>query len=837
LSVTEGTAHKKVQRKCAGLFLLLILPVTALACNAPLPQLPGGDTTPVPTIPPLPTLTPTATPTVTSTPTPTTTPTHTPTPTPAPEQLLSQASRAMEYGDYETAKALYRSLLSMPLSRESENQVRLGLGNACLYHREPACAVDAFRELITRSADTTPDRFASVAHFLLGEALMETGEALAAAEEYRAYLTGGTVITSYVSERLGDALYAGGAYTAAVSAYMDAINAAPDRSAEVGAREKLALVYVALEDYPAAIAQYQAILDVAQIRAYRARIEHQLAETLILAGDSEAGYTRHLSVVRTYPEERYAYLSLVTLVEAGRPPDDLLRGMVDYYGGAYGPAVEALNRYVNTYPTTHSGDAHWYAGMSYLKAGSPALAIREFRLLLDTHPENERHGDAWMGLAEAYLSMGDLSTAVETYREFAALMPDHPRAAEALWKVAQSLERTGELEAAARAYLDCSTRYPYSDYGPAALFKSGIQSYRLNELAEAAAAWDTLANVYPTSAYRPAALMWLGKVRLLQGDQQAARAYFDQAAASDPRGYYGLRAAELGVALTTTLPIFTPTRYDPGQKTADQREAESWLATWLGLENTERLSEFQDTLAADPRLQRGSELWRLGLFDAAKWELEALRNATRQDALAQYRLALLFRDLGLYRSSILCAARVISLASESGLSEVPAFIQRLAYPNYYEELVLENAAINNLDPLLLFALIRQESLFESLATSSASAHGLMQVIPSTGAELHAELGWPPGYETADLYRPYVSLRFGTHYLARQRDRFDGRMEVALAAYNGGPSNARLWLNAAGDDPDLFVELITLDESRLYIQRIKEHLAVYRKLYGGTATAP
>ena len=62
-------------------------------------------------------------------------------------------------------------------------------------------------------------------------------------------------------------------------------------------------------------------------------------------------------------------------------------------------------------------------------------------------------------------------------------------------------------------------------------------------------------------------------------------------------------------------------------------------------------------------------------------------------------------------------------------------------------------------------------------------------------------------------------------------RFDDRIDVALAAYNGGPSRAARWLAAAGDDPDLFLEFITLREPLIYIQRIKEHLAVYRALYG------
>jgi soluble lytic murein transglycosylase len=74
------------------------------------------------------------------------------------------------------------------------------------------------------------------------------------------------------------------------------------------------------------------------------------------------------------------------------------------------------------------------------------------------------------------------------------------------------------------------------------------------------------------------------------------------------------------------------------------------------------------------------------------------------------------------------------------------------------------------------------------------------------------------------------LRFGTYYLAQQRDRFDGRIDVALAGYNGGPFRAVGWLENAGDDPDLFLELITLSEPRIYLERIKEHLAFYQALY-------
>jgi soluble lytic murein transglycosylase len=810
-----------------ALWTLPALILLAVSCGGPagLPRLSFLATA---------TATPTATPTPTPTPTVTPTPSPTPTPTPDPAEWLSDAGRAMQNGDYESAAEIHRHLLGLSLDGETAAGAQLGLGTAYLRDGDYTRAVSTLRDFLATypESELSPD-----AHFLLGEALVGAGEPLAAADEYRAYLSAGTVITVYVEQTVGNALYAGGAYLPAVEAYEAAIAEAPDRPFEVHTREKLALAHVALEDYSAAVAQYDAILAVAQVRAYRARIEHQAAETLILAGETEDGYDRHLSVVETYPDEYYAYLSLVELVEAGRAVDDFLRGVVDYYGGAYGPAVDALYRYVRAYPDAYAGDAHWYAGRSYLAAGSPDRAAAEFQALIEGFPGTRRVGDAWMGLAEAHADAGDVDAAVEAYRAFAETAPDHPRAPEALWEAALLLERAGAAETAAEAYLDCHVAYPDSDYGPPALFRSGLQSYQLDEPVDAAVAWDTLAEIYPDSAYRPAARFWLGKLWLDQDDPDAARAALGDARSADPLGYYGLRAADLAAAPRSVA--FPPAGYVPDfdpvadyDASAEQAEAEEWLAGWLGLDDAAGLGEPGPGLAADPRLQRGLELWRLGRFEEAREELEAVRGATASDGLAQYQLALAFRDLGLYRSSILCAVRVAYLSPVETVLDVPAFIGRLAYPTYYEDLVLQDARQSDLSPLLVFALIRQESLFESLATSTASAHGLMQVIPDTGAQIAAELGWPPDYGTGDLYRPYVSLRFGTYYLAQQRDRFDGRLDVALAAYNGGPVNAARWLERAGDDPDLFLELITFRESRLYLQRVKEHLAIYRALYGG-----
>ncbi len=814
----------QLQKVLPALVALLLI---AAACSAPGDVMPQFLATRTPT--PTPTYTPT--PTHTPTPTPTPTPTSTPTPTPDPAEWLSDAERALHNGDYEAAAATYRDLIELPVDRRLTAQSQLGLGAAHLRAGDYGPAIDAFRDLINAHPESEQ---AHEAHFLLADALVGAGAPLSATQAYSAYLSASTVITAYVHQSMGNALYAGGAYTSAIEAYAHAVAGAPDRSFEVGTREQIAAAHIALGNYDAAVAQYDAILDVARIPTYRARIEHKAAETLLQAGEIEAGYARHRTVVESYYLNHspyvtyYPYLSLVELVEAGQPVNELLRGIVDYYGGAYEAAIAALYRYINAYPDTHSGDAHWYAGLSFMEAGSYELAINEFNLLIETHPDNSRGGDAWMEKAEAYTDLDETDTALATYRTFVENEPSHPRAPEALWEAAQLVERTGDSEATAAAYMDCHTTYPQSDYGPQALYHSGLQSYRADALVDAAVAWDTLAQIYPNSSYRPAALLWLGKLRRAQEDAEAAQAAFEEASAAAPLDYYGLRAADL--AEEPDAPYLLPTQYTPGQGGAQRAEAEDWLAEWLGLESSEGLGEPSRTLAADPRLRRGEELWRLGRFQEAKWELENLRQDKR-DALSQYQLALTYRDIGLYRSSILCAARLLSLAPITTTLDAPDFLVQLAYPTYYEDLVLESARRNDLDPLLVFSLIRQESLFESIATSTASAQGLMQVIPPTGEEIAADLNWPPDYETADLYLPYVSVRFGTHYLAKQRTRFDGRIDAALAGYNGGPFNAQRWLEQAGDDPDIFFETISFGETRSYLERIREHLAIYQALYG------
>jgi peptidoglycan lytic transglycosylase len=237
-------------------------------------------------------------------------------------------------------------------------------------------------------------------------------------------------------------------------------------------------------------------------------------------------------------------------------------------------------------------------------------------------------------------------------------------------------------------------------------------------------------------------------------------------------------------------------------------------------------------LVNDPRMVRGEEFWQLGLYNQARFEFESLRDEAENDAETNYRLMHYFLDLGLYRSAIIAAWQVIYLGGidYATIKAAPIYLSYIRFAPYFGELILPQALDRGLDGLFLLSVARQESLFESFAISYADARGLMQIIPSTGQDIYTELGWPLGYTDDDLYRPVVSVRMGSHYLATQRDRFGGDLYASLAAYNAGPGAAIIWKELAPEDPDLFLEVIRYSQTRNYIRTIYWAYTNYCNLY-------
>jgi len=93
----------------------------------------------------------------------------------------------------------------------------------------------------------------------------------------------------------------------------------------------------------------------------------------------------------------------------------------------------------------------------------------------------------------------------------------------------------------------------------------------------------------------------------------------------------------------------------------------------------------------------------------------------------------------------------------------------------YGSLIYAEAVSQGLQPELVAAVVKAESSFRSSAISAGNAHGLMQLVPTTGEQMGA----------VDLLSPHENIRAGTRYLRYLHDRFAGDRSLALAAYNAG----------------------------------------------------
>ncbi len=154
----------------------------------------------------------------------------------------------------------------------------------------------------------------------------------------------------------------------------------------------------------------------------------------------------------------------------------------------------------------------------------------------------------------------------------------------------------------------------------------------------------------------------------------------------------------------------------------------------------------------------------------------------------------------------------------------------LLYPRPFDAEVRNAARISGLSESLIYAVMRQESLFQPRAISSANARGLMQLLPATAVATARSVGRPRP-SPADLLQPAVNVPLGAAYLRQRVDLFDGQVVLALAAYNAGAGSVRRWRPDVPLDVDLWVENIPFNETRGYVQRVMWHSVVYQWLEG------
>jgi soluble lytic murein transglycosylase len=211
----------------------------------------------------------------------------------------------------------------------------------------------------------------------------------------------------------------------------------------------------------------------------------------------------------------------------------------------------------------------------------------------------------------------------------------------------------------------------------------------------------------------------------------------------------------------------------------------------------------------------------------AEAEAEAARSVERagDDPALLYPLAEVLNQRGYTVQGIRVGQR---LQAREALPS--ARLLRILYPFPYRDMLEAEARERGLDPFLVAALTRQESLFKARIASPVGARGLMQLMPATGESLARAAGIRR-WDVELLYQPEINVHLGTRFLAEQMRAQGGSLPSVFSAYNAGPHRIAQWRRFPEyRDAELFTERIPYRETRDYVKILTRNIALYRGLY-------
>lgn len=677
--------------------------------------------------------------------------------------------------------------------------------------------------------------------YLLARAREELGERSAAVATYRRFLTvEGAQKKGIAQARLGALLLRGGSPGEAAEAFAGAATALPEVEDWMRVMRVEALVAAGAPQAADLAAREKG--GSAPVRMRRARAEKSAR---LAAGDAAQALQRlewEERVLRAQgaPTEA-AQLEMdraKIFLKLDRPADarDALR-RVSWESRAETELRLTAARMLGELNGLTAAD-EMARSAAFEAANRPGLAARSLRAAMTAGAP--RDAGMMLKLARLYFAERDFGPARAAFRSAAELLTDPEMKANAeldaarslyigggkarwdaiaeLKKVAESYPTTpaaatalfilGDASSTAERGLEYYRRAAAITAAPdarEALYRVGDRYLALRNPAAALRAWGSYLERYPTGEQTAALAYRAGRLHERAGRHDQAMAMYHAAMRADPVSYDAFRAS----ARVGGDPI-APVIRDP--------------RPWAGLA--------ADRPDAEVALRRLAILEELGLDAAWKEEMQSTVRGFSARPAALLAFAEGLRD-DLHPVDGIRIGRTL-LAHRGGEWDVR--LLRLVFPFPYRDLIQDEARQQGVDPALLAGLVRQESSFRADARSRVGAVGLGQIMPTTGAWLASAAGIR-NFDEQLLEVPEVSLRMSSVYLHDLLTRYKGEPDLALAAYNAGPSRADRWLRAFGhDDPDAFRDSIPFTETREYLRVVLRNAAVYRALYGDSPGA-
>ncbi|HEY3024670.1 MAG TPA: transglycosylase SLT domain-containing protein [Pyrinomonadaceae bacterium] len=429
--------------------------------------------------------------------------------------------------------------------------------------------------------------------------------------------------------------------------------------------------------------------------------------------------------------------------------------------------------------------------------------------------------------------------------------------AEALYNLALAYARSRQWPQARTAAEDLRRSFPTSVWTPRAFVQLGQAADDAKNTIDAAYFYRAAVNSYPGTAEVAQAqfnLAWAAhdakdyaqSSRLLT---EHLALYADKNTDNRGRaGYWAARDSERAGKLAEARALYQAVlgRYDAnwygylakqrldtmtrnGNASQENYAAESRLGRAIANLQTVTVAEETAGAAEDQQIAKADQLSIIGTDDWAFEELAVASEAAPASPRVNLATARIYRA----REDNVQALNVLKRSYPDYSQMKPEELTRdewdVFYPLAYWDIIVQESRARSLDPFQVAGLIRQETIFNPRAKSSANAYGLMQVLVPTGKLTALKYGVDRTITADSLYEPRLNVQLGTAYLRDQIDKF-GRIEYVAAAYNAGPIRVTQWRASLPLEIDEWAEAVPFKETRGYVQGVVRNRLQYLRLY-------
>lgn len=445
---------------------------------------------------------------------------------------------------------------------------------------------------------------------------------------------------------------------------------------------------------------------------------------------------------------------------------------------------------------------------SYFDMNDYDYAAYEFEQFVKNYKDNILFENASHYLSKSFLKVGRYPYDVEKTKNTTLLddekeLKSYKKRDERVYDKARAYGRRKKYEKAIKLLNNLIAEYPRSEYVDNALYYLGTYYEALDNIDSALYSFLWIIYKHPKSYYIDGAIFKAGTIYYAKGEYQNAYNVYSQA-----------KINQVGDESPMCLLLWGTTAEKLGQK-----ESAAGIYNFIA----EKFDHTYHSYRAKERL------FSLG------YAVPQYKNIRGEEVKT-------FADIFLSQGKPIIPIQYVEKKVKKAVlydkaNDIPIEGWMINYPRSFWDNVFLYSNENGIDPYLTLAVIREESRFEPQALSRSKAHGLMQIIPSTGKILAQKLEITP-FRKSKMYESQTNIKMGTYYLANLIKRFNGNVFLAVAGYNGGPVRVKKWVDEWFDgdlskvDIDEFVQRIPIRETRNYVQKVMGSYYEYKRLYDG-----